>query len=37
MDPRTSRVTALAAGAAVTLHATVAQASQTATLPCTSG
>jgi hypothetical protein len=30
-------VTALAAGAAVTLHATVAQASQTATPPCTSG
>jgi hypothetical protein len=37
MDPLTSRVTALAAGAAVTLHATVAQASQTATPPCTSG
>ena len=33
MDPPTSRVTALAAGAAVTLQATVEQASQTATPP----
>jgi hypothetical protein len=33
MDPPTSRVTALAAGAAVTLQATVEQASKTATPP----
>jgi hypothetical protein len=33
MDPLTSLVTALAAGAAVTLHATVEQASQTAMPP----